>query len=388
MMSDDGSPYTRPMAARATTTATEVLSTRALNRALLARQMLLERVRRSALEVIDSLVGMQAQEPKDPYVGLWSRLDRFEPEELESLLLERQVARAPLMRGTIHLATARDCLDLRPLMKPVYDRALKSNFTKRLPGVDFGELAEIGHVLLSGEPRTFAEVRRELDGRWPDADTQSLGYSVSYLVPLVQTPPRGLWHRSGQTRWVTTERWLEKPIAARPSLDAMVLRYLAAFGPASVMDVQAWCGLTRLREVVERLRPRLVTFRDERGVELFDLPEAPRPDPETPAPVRFLPQYDNVFLSHADRTRIVPEEARNLGARENGFVSQFLLDGFIAGTWRVKREVKAATMNVTPGRRLSKRDKNAVLEEATRLIEFVAADAASREAVLEPPIKP
>ena len=374
------------MPERGTITAGAVLSTRALNRALLARQMLLARVRRPALEVIEFLVGLQAQEPKDPYVGLWSRLEGFQPEELESLLLERQVARAPLMRGTIHLATERDCLELRPLMKPVYDRALTSNFAKRLPGVDFAELAEAGRALLSGEPRTFADVRRELDGRWPDAETQALGYSVSYLVPLIQPPPRGLWHQSGTTRWVTTERWFGKPMASRPSLDAMVLRYLATFGPASVMDVQAWCGLTRLREVVERLRPQLMTFRDERGVELFDLPDAPRPDPETPAPVRFLPQYDNVFLSHADRTRIVSNEARGLAARENGFVSTLLLDGFIAGTWRLKREGKAATLRVVPYARWAKRDQNAVLAEATRLLAFIAADSATRDVVLEPPI--
>ena len=147
----------------------------------------------------------------------------------------------------------------------------------------------------------------------------------------------------------------DAPLARRPSIDKMVLRYFAAFGPASAMDVQAWCGLTRLREVVERLRPQLVTFRDERGVELFDVPDAPRPDPETPAPVRFLPQYDNVFLSHADRSRIASEEARGYTMRENGFVSQFLLDGFIAGTWRLKREGKAALLRVTPARRWPKR---------------------------------
>ncbi len=376
-----------PVASGAASTSSEVLSTRALNRALLARQMLLERVRKPALEAIDFLVGLQAQEPKDPYVGLWSRLEGFDPGEVESLLLERQVARAPLMRGTIHLSTARDCLDLRPLMKPVYDRGLKSNFAKRLPGLDLDQLAEAGRALLSGEPRTFAELRGELGSRWPAAEPQALGYSVSYLVPLVQPPPRGLWHRSGQTKWATTERWFAKRMARRPSIDAMVLRYLAAFGPASVMDVQAWCGLTRLREVVERLRPQLVTFRDERGVELFDLPDAPRPDPETPAPVRFLPQYDNVFLSHADRARIAPEETRGFTMRENGFLSQFTLDGFIGGTWRLKREGKSALLRVTPARRWPKRDQNAVLAEATRLIEFMSAEAASREVILEPPIR-
>jgi hypothetical protein len=290
------------------------------------------------------------------------------------------------MRGTIHLATARDCLALRPLVQPVLERALKSNFAKRLPGVDYGELAAAGRALLADEPRTFTDVRRELGNRWPGAEAQALGYSVSYLVPLVQPPPRGLWQRSGQTTWLTTEAWLGESLEANPSADAMVLRYLAAFGPASVMDVQAWCGLTRLREVVERLRPHLVTFRDERGVELFDLPDAPRPDPETPAPVRFLPQYDNVFLSHVDRSRIVPDEARGLAARENGFVRTFLLDGFMAGTWRLERGRKVTTLRVTPNELWSKRDHNAVLQEATRLLDFLTAESETQEVVIAPPI--
>lgn len=190
-------------------------------------------------------------------------------------------------------------------MEPILRRTMQGAFGKRLAGADFEALAAEGHALLDGEPRTFAQLRTLLGEQWSQYDDgQSLSYSISYLVPLVQVPPRGLWSKTSQPTWQTTERYFGKPLAKRPSIDDLVMRYFAAFGPATVNDVQAWCGLTKLAEVVERLRSRLVTFRDEQGHELFDLPDAPRPDASTSAPVRFLPQYDNLFLAHADRSRL------------------------------------------------------------------------------------
>jgi Winged helix DNA-binding domain len=308
-----------------------VLGMRALNRALLERQMLLHRCARPEIEVIEHLVGMQAQVPRDPYMGLWSRMEGFNPDELARLITERRVAHSPLMRATIHLATAHDCVALRPPMQPVLNRTLKGAFGRRLAGVDLDALTDAGRVLLGVQPRTFAELRLLLGEQWSDYDPAALGYAISYLVPLVQVPPRGLWDASGQATWTTTEAWLGRPMETDPSPDEMVMRYLAAFGPASVNDIQAWCGMIRLREVVERLRPGLLTFRDECGRELFDLPDAPRPD--TPAPPRFLPHYDNVFLSHADRTRIISDEHRKRIGTDNGLLSAVLVDGFIAATW-------------------------------------------------------
>jgi hypothetical protein len=361
--------------------AVEVLGPRALNRALLARQLLLERVELPALEVIERLVGLQAQEPRDPYIALWSRLEGFDPAELETLIEKRRVARAPLLRSTIHLATARDCQTIRPLVQPVLARALQSNFRRRLEGADLEALAEEGRALLEEQPRTLVQLRASLGERWAKYERDALGYAVSYLVPLVQVPPRGLWRASGQATWTTTEAWLGKRRGRAASLEELVTRYLGAFGPASALDVQTWCGLkvSVLREVLEGIRPDLVTFRDDRGVELFDLPDAPRPPEDTPAPVRFLPQYDNFFLSHANRERVVSEEQRRLATAPNGYISTVLVDGFIRATWKLFRTKQNATLAVSAVGRLSKAERRAVTEEAAKLLEFVSPETDARD---------
>jgi hypothetical protein len=361
-------------------TASPELSRRALNRALLERQLLLRRVRRPALEVVEHLLGMQAQEPRDPYVGLWTRLEGFDPDELGGLLAGRQVVRSPLMRTTIHLVSARDCLTLAPLVRPVLERNFwtGSPFGRKVKGVDLDAVLAAGRELLDEQPRTNAQLRAVMTERWPEYDPTSLGYAVHHLVPVVQVPPRGVWGQKGLPTWATTERWLGRPVDPSPSIDQVVLRYLAAFGPAGTMDVQAWSGLTRLREVTDRLRPQLRTFRNEAGRELLDLPDAPRPDPDTPAPVRFLPQFDNVALSHADRSHI----AAGAGARwpaDDLHWSAFLVDGFMAGVWRLVRDRKAATLTVRPFEALPTQGRGEVAEEAERLLAFLAPDAEPRE---------
>lgn len=352
----------------------DALTIRELNRATLARQMLLCRSDSSVLGTIEHLVGMQAQAPNPPYVGLWTRLEDFQPEELSRLILDRRAVRIAVMRNTVHLVSASDCLALRPLVQPILDRGLYSTRANRaaLEGLDVEALAAAGRELVEEQPHTARDLGERLLERWPDRDAAALARAIRHLLPLVQVPPRGIWGESGQTTHTTVENWLGSPLNSDSSLDEMVLRYLGAFGPASIMDIQTWSGLTRLREMVEWLRPRLISLRDESGKEIFDLPDAPRPAPDTPVPPRFLPEFDNLILSHADRTRVIPDDYRKALASKNGMVpATILVNGFVRGTWRIEKGRGAATLVIRPFESLSKQDRDSLSIEGEQLVSFV-----------------
>jgi hypothetical protein len=357
-----------------------VLGRRALNRALLARQWLLERRRISAVEAIEHLIGLQAQAPNPPYFGLWSRLEEFRPGEVVALFEERRVVRIALMRSTIHLVTARDCLALRPLLQSVQERGFQSAYGRFLDGLDRAEVAAAGRELVEERPRTFDQLGELLGERWPGRDRRALAQTCRTLLPLVQVPPRGLWNTSGPAAHTTAEAWLGQSLAPDPSPDDLFLRYLAAFGPASYQDAQNWSGLTGLRAVADRLRPRLVTFRDERGRELFDLPDAPRPDPDISAPARLVAEFDNLILSHADRSRILDDDARKRIFTVNGiFPGIVLVDGFVGGTWKLARDRKAAILTIEPFAQLATSDRAALEAEGVRMLAFAAEDVSARE---------
>ena len=375
------------------------LGTRQLNRATLDRQLLLRRADLPARTAIGHLAGLQAQAPLAPYVGLWTRLARFDPEDLRHLLTERAVVRAHLMRNTIHLLNAPDFTRFRPLYQPIMDRALAGHFGARLAGVDLAELRTVAAALLSQTPLTRSQLAGRLSPRWPAHDPAALAYAATHLLHLVQVPPRGLWGSTAPATWFLATAWLDAETAPAPHhskdgsttvdyslglapLDDLVLRYLAAYGPATVNDIQTWSGLTRLREVTDRLDVRLRPFTGPDGAELLDLPDAPRPDPDVPAPPRFLPEYDNLLLSFADRSRVIRgARAVPLPPGNGATTGTMLADGWWAGEWTITRGPDRATLEIRPFGPLA---EDAVAAEGRRLLEF-AAPAAAHDVRFAPP---
>jgi hypothetical protein len=370
-------------AAGATARVTDLplLTRRAQNRALLARQLLLERsAAHSAEGAIEHLVGLQAQTPRDPYFGLWSRLEGFDPDALGALLTDRRAVRMSLMRATVHLVTSRDAARLRALIQPAIERSFKGAWGKRIAGADVDAIVAAARDVLadSPDPLTGRELAaRVIADHGIDGNAEAIRHAINVRLALVQVPPRGLWGESGQPRYEALEAWVgANGRVPELSLDGLVLRYLRAFGPASANDFQKWSGLTRAATVIDRLRPQLTRFRSESGKELFDLPDAPRPDPEHPAPVRFLPEFDNLLLSHADRVHVVPGgETPWLDALSAGrHVSNVLIDGMLRGTWWLEREGRRTTsLVVQPLGRISRGERSELRAEANRLAGFAGA---------------
>lgn len=329
------------------------LSQRELNRATLARQLLLERRRLGVVAALERVAGLQAQWGPAPYVGLWTRVDGFRRETLERALLRRRVVRAVLMRGTIHLVSLADyalfgaAVGPPPWLRP-----------------EAAALAETLHESIrafGSKPRTRAEVREYLARRHGIEDADPLWYALRTRDRLTHAPEAGLWRAPGRTRYLTIEHAAVDPVRAQGEL---VRRYLAAWGPATRADVAEWSGL-RVRDIaetLERLRP-LRIFRDERGRELLDVPRAPLPAADAPAPVRFLPRFDNLVLAHKDRTRVLPDEYRR-EVIDGGWVrSTFLVDGVVAGAW----EVEGGRVRLEPFAPLPPTARRQVEEEAARL---------------------
>jgi hypothetical protein len=352
--------------------AVPILDQRSLNRTLLARQGLLRRTRRPVSDVLTDLVGLQAQEPQNPFVGLWSRIDGFDPAELDRLLLDRAAVRTGLMRTTLHLVMTDDALALQPLFAPVLARTLQSQrqFRIGLEGLNLAEVAAAGAAHLSEQPMSAGALRPFLAERFPGRDPAILMMAVRYLVPIVQVPPRGLWKQSRQPILTTLAAWTGRPPATEGDVEALVLRYLGAFGPASTSDLRTWSWLTGLAPVIARMRSGLRTYRDASGRELLDVPDGTIVDGGEPAPVRFLPEYDNTFLSHADRARIT----LTTPSVEQYDKGSLFVDGFGAGSWRASTNGGATVLVIRPFRALTAAEKADVEKEAQALLAFLAGD--------------
>ena len=352
----------------------DVLTTRDLNRATLARQMLLERAAVPVAEGIERLVGLQAQAAMAPYVGLWTRLDGFDRDDLAAAIEDRTVVKATLMRGTLHLVTAADLAWLRPSIQPALTAGWESIAGRRSnegEAFDLEEVLAAGRSFVADEPRTFAEISAMLTELHPKADVGAMRYGIRTHVPLVQVPTDTRWSYPGRPRFTLAETWLGAPVPDEPDPGRLVTRYLAAFGPATVADMLAWSGQD-MSGAVEAVRSDLVSFRDEKGRELLDLPDAPRPGGDADAPERFLPEYDNLLLSHKVRTRVLADEHRSQvylpGLRVR---ATFLVDGFVAGGWKVEKSKRVATLTLEPFGPLGERSRKALEAEAEALVRFV-----------------
>jgi len=342
---------------------TRVLTLRELNRATLARQLLLERRRASATAVIERLAGMQGQWPQAPYVGLWSRIPDFRRETLERAIRSGKVVKATVMRGTLHLVTARDY--------PLFFSALQALRPWGDPvSVELGrKLVPAMRALFAEGPLTFQQVMEHLERTHAAVDEltrRRAWFAARTGAHILHAPDTALWSSRPQALYAA----IDEPQVVETTLARveLVRRYLSAFGPASRADLANWSGMrvSDFADAVAALEP-LRRFRDENGRELLDLQRAPLPAADTPAPVRFLPKWDNVLLAFADRTRVLPEEYRKIVIGKNGDVAQtFLVDGLVAGRWRQEKD-KVVLEPFAPLPRAVRRELE---DEAARLAEF------------------
>ena len=353
----------------------ELLSVQALNRATLARQFLLAREPVPVTEAVERLFGMQAQEPKPPFLGLWTRLDGFRASDLNAALHDRSVVRATMMRATLHLVTRADYTTFRTTMQPMLDGALRV-LGDRAKGMDLQKVVPAARALLEQEPRTFNEVRALLQEQFPDVNDRALGYAVRLCVPLVMVPTQDRWGFPRTSQFALADDRLGTVPAPEPAMDELMLRYLAAYGPASAADAQTWSGLSTAAESLERLRPRLRIFTDDRGTDLFDLPDAPRPGEDARAPARFLPEFDSLVLAHADRRRVIADAHRPLLTTKNLRVrAVFLWDGFAHGIWETEYKRKVATLRLRPFEPLPRAALDELTREGETLLRFMEPDA-------------
>lgn len=358
----------------------DVLSPRALNRVMLERQLLLRRADLPVVAAAEQVCGLNAQDPNLPYLALWSRLERFAIADLTAAIEDRSLVRSTMMRGTQHLVSVADFRMVRPVLAPLLRRMQRNTFGSRTRGIDLDALvAEATELLADGRVLTRPELGRLLADRRPGADSTALAWTVQYLLPLVHPAPSGTWNVRGATPFARADWTGIRPAAMAEDVRQLVRRYLAAFGPATVADARAWSGVSGLREVLAQLRPELRVYEDESGRELFDVPEAPMPAADVPAPARLLPEFDAPLLAYADRTRVMTDQVRRQVCVGAGVAATVLIDGTVAATWTVSRTDDAVALTVEPLRRLSSSDRSAVEAEADRLLAFTSPQATTRE---------
>jgi len=344
------------------------LTLRQLNRATLARQLLLARERLAPVDAVERLGGLQAQEPKPAFAALWTRLEGFERAQLHEALTQRSVVRGTMMRATLHITSAPDYARLRTALQPMLTGAMEGILRQR-GDVDVDRVLPVARELLRERPRTFNDLRAELSARFPEFEHRALGYAVRMQLPLLMVPSEDRWSFPSDACFTLAEDWIEEPLA--PDLPALVRRHLGAFGPASAADVQAWSGLKAMKEVLNGMADELVAFTYGRRT-LYDLPGAPRPDEGTPAPPRLLPEFDSLLLAHQDRTRVIADDRRKALATKNLRIqATFLVDGFVAGSWAIAGKGGKATLTLSAFEPLPKGVEEELAAEAEALLRFL-----------------
>ncbi len=363
----------------------EKLTTRQLNRATLARQLLLERSDLGIVGAVDWLIGLQGQQSNDPYIGLWSRLKNFHPDDLTALITDRTLVRATSLRSTLHLQTVDDMLGLRPHIQPVLDRMWKSAFgNRRFGGSDVGQVHRAGVKLLNKGPMTGGQLGKALSEKFPEGDALAKSVLLQVKEILIQIPPTRIWGSGHAPLLTRAQNWVPEPHRRTLDLDALVLRYLRAYGPASILDMQSWSGLSKLSENFGRLRDQLVAFEGEDGRTLYDLPDAPRPDAGIPAPPRFLPLYDNAYLGYDNRRRILAEDDLKRVNILAEFRPAVLVDGIVAAGWAIEAKKGAAKLTIEPYHKLRKKDLPKLEKEGLALLKFMEPESGSYAVEVKP----
>jgi len=362
-----------------------ILTDRHLNRATLARQMLLARADIDHITAVDWLIGLQGQVSEGPYQGLWSRLAGFRHDDLTALIVGRRLLRATSLRSTLHLHTLADLTGLRPHVQPVLDRMWKSAFGNRRFGAnDIGAVHRAGVALLDQGPMTGGALGKALTAQFPDGEPLAKSVLLQVKEILVQIPPTRIWGSGHAPILTRLENWVPPPYPGPLDLGDLVRRYLRAYGPATIADMQAWSGLTRLGDAFTAIREELVAYEAEDGRTLFDLADASLPEPDVSAPPRFLPLFDNVYLGYADRRRLlVPGDEARLNIL-NEYTPAVLVDGRIRAGWAISVKRDVVRLEISPYHPLRKKDLPALERKGLAFLTFMQPDAASRSVEILP----
>ena len=348
-----------------------------LNRATLDRQLLLDRVRLEPAAAVERLVALQAQEPASPYIALWTRLDGFDPDDLTDAFQARRVVKGTLLRVTLHAVSADDYRHFWPAVSPSL-RQWRTPIVRRL-GLE-ADLESLGRqaVAFGSQPRTGAEMRDHmpaLEGGLGPAGQSDSWWAVRPLLPFLMAPGDERWAFGRRPRFVAAPAWLGSDLgSAEDGLVHLVRRYLAGFGPAGVDDIHRFSLVrtTPIRAALERIAAEVVRYRDEGGRILYDLADRPLPEPDRPAPVRFLPMWDSLLLAYHDRSRVLPEPYRRRVIQPNGdFLASFMVDGRVAGLWRADLVDGRSKVTALPFEPLAPGDAADVAAEAERLARFL-----------------